>query len=61
MCEELNRELKRGEEAMKAVAKHLIAMGAHNLEQVVSEGSTLVKVTAIVVSDLRDPELRSQE
>ena len=52
MCKELDEELKRGEVAAQNLAKHLVAMGAGNLEKIVPVDGVLIKITASIVSNL---------
>jgi hypothetical protein len=49
MCDELNDELKEGSRAAIALAKHLISMGANNLQRVVIVEEKEIRVSARII------------
>lgn len=52
MCKELEDELKRGEDAARKVAEHLIAMGGAAFSIKVAIGGKIIQVDAAAIADI---------
>ena len=50
-CPELAAEIERGEQALKALAQHLIEMGANSMGRVIEIDGFIVEISAAVLSD----------
>lgn len=44
MCKELNDEIERGDRAVRELARHLVAMGAANMERTIAIENFLVTI-----------------